>query len=105
MPIIGPPRALTPLTHVPTIIFGGAATIAIGLSVGASTSSKTLTAPKLECLESGATLSRRLSQRPVLRNRLSEATTSLRQRPTGALTAAHLDRLDKTIEECMHWFN
>lgn len=102
------PFAPALVKSVPTmLVFGGAATVVLGLSVGAPPSPRALDAPKFVSLErssaSGATISRRLSQRPVLRNRVSEAAAARRQ-PTGELTAVHLDRIDKTIEECM-WFN
>ena len=62
--------------HLPAMLFGAAATVVLGLSVGASTSVNALTAPKFVSSESsassGATISRRLSQRPVRRARLSE---------------------------------
>jgi hypothetical protein len=84
-------------------MLGSAMTVMLGLSVSASTSSKMSSSPQFVSAQSGATISRRLSQRPVVRSRRLESAASLRTRPTGELTAVHLDNLDKTIEECIRW--
>lgn len=92
------------VSQLRAVIFGSTAIVSIGFSTGTSTSCNTLNASsKFISSESGATVSRRVSRRPVLRNRLQDSTPSLRLRPTDELTAAHLDRIHKTIEECMRW--